>query len=104
TNASTVSWTVNFSEPVQGVAPSNFTLDATGPTGMSITSITGAGSTWTVTANAGSGDGDLGLDLSDPTGITDTYLNPLSATFTGESYTIDRTPPNVLALSRADPN
>ncbi len=103
TNASTVSWDVTFSEPVEGVTAANFTI-ATTLTATALTNVSGSGTTWTVTVDSGIGDGDLRLDLSDPTGITDAELNPLSTTLTGETYAIDRTAPNVLSIARADPN
>jgi hypothetical protein len=103
TSASTVNWNVTFSEPVLDVKAANFSLESTGPT-ASITSVTGSGSSWIVTADTGSGDGTLGLDLSDPTGITDYEGNPLAGPTTGDVYTIDRTAPNVLSVLRADPN
>ena len=108
TNASSVSWNVTFSESVTGVnvgANSDFALAASsGLSGASITGITGSGSTYTVTANTGSGDGTLGLNLVDNDSIVDGAGNKLGGTgttgtangsFTGEVYTIDRTAANV---------
>jgi len=103
TSASTVNWNVTFSEPVLDVTAANFSLASTGPT-ASITSVTGSGSSWILTADTGSGDGTLGLDLSNPTGITDYEGNPLAGPTTGDVYSIDRTAPNVLSVLRADPN
>jgi hypothetical protein len=104
TKASSVSWTVRFSESVTGVAKANFSLAATGPSGASITGLSGSGNTRTVTASTGSGDGGLRLNLSDTSGIIDAAANQLSATFTGQAYTIDKTAPTVVSITRADPS
>ena len=104
TNAPSVSWTVTFSEVVTGVTTANFSLSGSAATGASITSVTGSGTTRTVTANTGPGDGLLGLDLSDTSGIVDTAANRLSGTFSGDVYTVDKTAPNVSSIVRADVN
>jgi hypothetical protein len=101
TNASSVSWTVTFSESVTGVDATDFDLAITGLTGSpAITSVTGGGTTWTVTASTGGGDGTLGLDLDDDDSIVDAAGNSLgdssnarNGDFTGQVYTIDRTNP-----------
>src|SRR5204862_228905 len=51
TNASSVVFTVTFSENVTGVDSGDFTLTVTGVTGTSITSVSGSGATYTVTVN-----------------------------------------------------
>ena len=98
TNAASVSWTVLFSESVTGVDASDFALVTTGAvTGATITTVSGSGSQYTVTANTGTGNGTLGLNLVDNDTILDTSANPLGGTgsgngnFTGQSYTIDKT-------------
>jgi large repetitive protein len=101
TNASSVQWTVTFSEPVNGVDPTDFALVKTGITGGSSTvTVTGSGAGYTATmASTGSGDGSVGLNLGDNDSIKDALNNPLGGTgngngnFTGQVYTIDRTPP-----------
>ena len=113
TNAASVSWTVLFSESVTGVDASDFTLVTTGAvTGATITTVSGSGSQYTVTANTGTGNGTLGLNLVDNDTILDTSANPLGGTgsgngnFTGQSYTIDKTAPTVTinqAAGQADP-
>ena len=66
TNAASVSWTVLFSESVTGVDASDFALVTTGAvTGATITTVSGSGSQYTVTANTGTGNGTLGLNLVD---------------------------------------
>ena len=111
TNASSVSWTVTFSESVTGVDKTDFALVKTGLGGTpTITGATGSGTTWTVTASTGSGSGTLGLNLVDDDSIKDTAGNKLGGTgtgngnFTGQVCTIDRTAPTVVSIKRADPN
>jgi len=99
TNAGTVSWTVNLSETVNGLSLANFSLTQAGVSGAALTSLTGSGSIYTVTASTGTGDGTLTLNLANGTGVVDLALNPLTGTpFAGQSYTIDRTGPQVAAF------
>ena len=65
TNAtlSNVRWQVNFSGPVTGLTPSNFSISGTAP-GTTITAVTGSGSTWYVHVNTGSGTGSIGLSMN----------------------------------------
>ncbi|MFM7161956.1 MAG: beta strand repeat-containing protein, partial [Planctomycetaceae bacterium] len=99
TNAGTVAWTVNLSETVTGLSLANFSLTQSGVSGAALTSLTGSGSTYTVTATTGSGDGTLTLNLANGTGVVDLALNPLTGTpFAGQSYTLDRTSPQVAAF------
>ena len=96
--ATAVAWTVVFSASVTGVDATDFTpVQAGGVTGATITSVTGAGTTWTVNANTGSGTGTLGLNLVDNDSIKDTSSIPLGGTgttgtgdgsFTGQVYTV----------------
>ena len=111
TAASSVDWTVTFSESVTGVDTSDFTLQKTGTiAGESITSIVPAGPSgvYTLTANTGTGSGNLRPRLNDDDSIKDVAGNPLAGaadgSFTGQAYTIDRTPPSVVSINRADPN
>ena len=92
---------------------SDFALVTTGAvTGATITTVSGSGSQYTVTANTGTGNGTLGLNLVDNDTILDTSANRLGGTgpgngnFTGQSYTIDKTQPSVTinqAAGQADP-
>jgi Tol biopolymer transport system component len=112
TGADTVHFNVIFSEPVSGVDTSDFALSATGGlSGMAVSSVSGSGEIYTVTASTGSGEGSLRLDLLDDDSITDAEANPLGTAGTGngdftsgESYTIDRAAPAVTGILRADPN
>ncbi|MFZ5511952.1 MAG: hypothetical protein ACOZCP_18055, partial [Pseudomonadota bacterium] len=90
-----VSWTVTFSESVTGVDAADFMLVQGGSvSGAAITSVTGSGATWTVTANTGSGTGTLGLNLVDNDSIVDAAGMPLggpgagNGNFTGQAYTV----------------
>ncbi len=113
TIASSVSWTVTFSEDVTGVDSSDFALSSTGLTGPAIGPVLGAGDTWTVTAATGTGSGTLGLNLVDDNTIIDVASNPLGGpggildgAFTGQIYTIDRIAPTVTVdqkVGQADP-
>jgi CSLREA domain-containing protein len=99
TNASTVDFTVTFSEAVTGVDVGDFVLTTTGITGASITGVSGSGATYTVTVNTGTGDGTIRLDLVDDDSIHDSDSNALGGTgagngnfSTGEVYTVDKSP------------
>ncbi|MGC1378571.1 MAG: hypothetical protein WA821_20235 [Anaerolineales bacterium] len=113
--AASLHFTVTFSEPMTGVDTSDFALTTTGGvTGASVTGVSGgpaANYTYTVTVDPGSGEGTIRLDVKDDDTILDADLNPLGGVgagngdFTsGEAYTIDRTPPTVLSMVRADSN
>jgi hypothetical protein len=111
TNAGSASWTVTFSEPVTGVDAGDLALVGS-VTGAVISSVTGSGSQYVVAAGTGSGNGTLGLNVVDNDSIVDTAANPLggagsgNGSFTGQSYTIDKTAPSVTidqAAGQADP-
>jgi hypothetical protein len=109
TNASSVHFTVTFSEPVTGVDATDFSLTTAGLSGGSIATVTGSGATRTVTVGAGSGDGSLRLDVSDDDSVVDTTGNELGgpgtgngAFVTGQAYAVDKTFPTVSSISRAD--
>jgi hypothetical protein len=111
TNASSVTWTVTFSESVSGVGTADFALAGTGTSGASISSVTGSAGSYTVTAATGA-NGTLGLNLVDDDSITDGVTNRLGGTgtgngnFTGQTYTVDRTAPTVssIALATSSPS
>jgi MSHA biogenesis protein MshQ len=96
TSAPLVSWTVIFNKSVTGVDATAFALAASGLSGAYISSVTGSGTTWTVTANTGIGSGTLGLNQTGPGSGSPT----LTGTFTGQVYTISATP--ALAEYRMD--
>ena len=97
TNATTVQYTVTFTEAVTGVDASDFVLINTLATAMTgtVAAVSGSGTTYTVTVNGISGDGTLRLDLKNSgTGITDGAGNAITGGFTsGQTYTIDNTAP-----------
>jgi MSHA biogenesis protein MshQ len=95
-----ISWTVIFSESVTGVTADDFVLISSGLAGAAVTSLSGSGATWTVTADPGygSGSGTIGLNLVDDDSIVDAVGNALGGTgtgngnFSGQIYTVS-TPP-----------
>ncbi len=91
TSASSVDFTVTFSEPVTGVDLNDFVLTTTGVTGAAMTGVDGSGAVYTVAVNTGSGNGTIRLDVvADPT-IADLFGNPLSGGYTGgEAYTVSK--------------
>ena len=76
---------VYFSEPVTGVDETDFGLTTTGDiTGETISSVTGSGISYIVTATVDSGYGDLRLDLADDNSILDNMNNPLGGASFGD--------------------
>lgn len=105
TNQTSVNWTVTFSESVTGVDSSDFTLVRTGAvSGGGVSGVSGSGAVYTVTATTGTGDGTLGLNVLNDGTIKDAATNPLSAAFTGQTYTIDKTAPVLQSLQMFDQN
>jgi Bacterial Ig-like domain len=113
TNAASVDFTVTFSEGVTGVDTTDFTATVTGGgiSGAAVSGVSGSGTTYTVTVGTGTGDGTLRLDLVDDDSIADALVNVLggagagNGNYTGgEEYTLDRTPPTVSSITRADAN
>jgi hypothetical protein len=109
-NSGPLTWTVTFSEPVNGVTTSNFTLATsnTGGTAPSITAAVASGgapsATWTVSVSVsgttGTNSGSIGLNLANNTNIKDAATNSLTtSTFTGQTYTYDTTAPTVTITS-----
>ncbi len=88
TNAATVSFHVNFSEPVIGVDSDDFLLHSAGV--GSVIDVTGTGAVYTVTAKSGSNGGTLRLDIAEMATIynlTGKLLEGLPFT-SGEVYSI----------------
>ena len=95
TSAASVAWTVTFNGNVSGVNAADFVLaQAGGVSGTGISSVTGSGATYTVTAYTGLGAGTLGLNLADDDSIQDSYGNRLGGSgagngdFTGQAYDV----------------
>jgi len=102
TTATTLAYTVTFSEAVTGLTPANFGLALTSAPAASITGLSGSGTTWTVSVATGGGTGLIGLNLVDSAGVIDSdgvSLNNLP--FTGEVWTIA---PRVLSINRSGPS
>ncbi|MBK9208848.1 MAG: S-layer homology domain-containing protein [Anaerolineales bacterium] len=93
TSASSVNYTVTFSESVTGVNTADFSLTTTGVSSAAVSGISGSGSSYTVAVNTGVGSGTLRLDVLDDDSIIDAAGNPLAGGFTvGESYTVSKSP------------
>jgi len=91
TNASTIQWTATFAASVSNLSTADFTLNNTGSvSGASIASVSGSGTSWTVTVNTGSGDGTIQLEMNSASGLTPSVSN---LPFSGTTYTIDKTKP-----------
>ena len=97
TNASSLQWTVTFSKSVTGVVAGDFSVVAgAGITGTpAVTGVSGSGTTYTVTASTGGGNGTLGLNLTSAGTIQDSAGNAPATPVTGQTYTLDRTAPTV---------
>src|SRR5207237_1438480 len=87
-----------------GVGASNFsksgTLSASGTIGTPTTS---DNITWTVSVTGVSGDGTLGLDKTNNSGVTDTAANSLTgSSVVGQLYTRDATAPTCSSIARTN--
>ena len=71
TNATSVVYTVTFSEAVTGVDLTDFALARTGTVGGTLTQVSGSGSVYTVSVSGVTGVGSLGLNLVDDGTIHD---------------------------------
>lgn len=90
TNASSVTFTVTFSEDVSGVDIGDFTLVTSGSVSATLQSLVQIDPrTYRVTVDAITGLGNLGLNLNaNGTGIVDTASNSVAGGFTGQAYGI----------------
>ncbi len=109
TSAASVDFIVTFSEAVEGMDATD--LIVTGVPDAAILNINNLNPFYVVTVSTGSGSGDLKLDLSDDDSIRNglgislggegignaNYIN-------GETYAVDRTPPQVTSIVRASNN
>src|SRR5581483_1643876 len=106
-------WRVTFDRNVTGVDPTDFVTEVTNLSGVGAPTVSGSSGssvyTVSVTVPSGTTSGAVGLDLVDNDSIKDASANLLGgpgtgATFTGQSYEIDRTPPSAtIALAAASP-
>ncbi|MDQ0323324.1 hypothetical protein QO002_005530 [Pararhizobium capsulatum DSM 1112] len=102
TNASSVQFTVTFTEAVSRVDASDFSLATTGTTAGRITGVTRIdGSTYAVTVDNLAGNGTVRLDLkATGTAIADATGNAISAGYgAGQSYQVDHTAPAVTSVA-----
>jgi hypothetical protein len=107
TNADTVSFRVLFSESVQNVDASDFSVVMTGGlSGSAITGVFGDQAQYTVQVSTGSGSGELRLNVIAGSDIVDADNNSLSNIpfNAGQAYLIDRDPPQVVSITRLNPN
>jgi len=106
TNATQVTWTVNFSEPVLRVDLTDFALGSS-VAGASITSVNAAtdGRSADVVVATGTGEGVITVVPVATTDIGDSAGNALDQTLpaTYETYEIDRTSPVVVEIVRSSP-
>lgn len=103
--ATQVAYTVTFSEAVIGVDASDFTLSRTGSANGTIASVTGSGTTYTVTVSGITGDGSLRLDLnSSGTGIqTGSNIAIAGGYTTGQTFALDHTAPAMPSMLTLSP-
>lgn len=102
-NAASVRWTLTFASAVTGLNATHFTLGGTAASGAMLGAPTtsNAGLVWTIPVTTGSSDGVLTLNLANATGLSKPISNSLP--YAGESYTMDKTPPQVLSVTRLNP-
>lgn len=105
TNAGTVNWTLTFASAVTGLTASNLSLTGAASAGSVVgtpTITSGGGLTWNIPVTTGSTDGTLTLNLANATGLSATISTSLP--FAGQSYTMDKTPPTVVSVTRLTPS
>ena len=109
TSAASVDFIVTFSEPVDGVDVTDFTL--TGLPNSTILGINNLNPFYVVTASTGASDGELRLDLIDNDSIRNLQSVSLGGEgignanyINGEKYSIERNPPRVTSIVRASSN
>ncbi len=96
TNASSVDFSVDFSETVIGFDQSDIDLTGTAP-GMSFTGFTGSGADYTVTVGGISGSGTATIDVD--AGKCQDAAGNLNTAGAAVSYTIDRTDPTITGIT-----
>ena len=109
TNAASVTLLVTFSSEVANVTADDFTLPFSTITGETIEiqdPVTNDGGfAWSITVSGlGDATGTVRLDLNNPTDIVDLAGNALTtASFTGQSYSLDHTAPTLSSIRRQMP-
>ena len=102
TNGIVINFSIVFAQGITGLTTSNFSLTTTGVNNAYVTAVRGSGTTWSVTAYTGTGNGTIGLNLANSTGINPGINNTLP--FAGEIFTIDRVAPTISQVSIASNN
>jgi 6-phosphogluconolactonase (cycloisomerase 2 family) len=98
TAAATVSYGLQFSEAVTGVALSSFNAVAAGLVGSNVVSLSGSGASYTVVLATGSGAGTLRLGYN--LNVQDAVGNPSRINdVSGTAYTVDRQFPVVSSIT-----
>ncbi|WP_234454453.1 Ig-like domain-containing protein [Pseudomonas sp. LAM2023] len=99
-NAQSVRFTVTFSERVNGVDLSDFSLASSGSASGTLSGLRQLGDgVYEITVSGVSGTGTLGLNLkASGTGISDVAGNLLSGGLVGAAYSIDREAPTVSSV------
>ncbi len=108
TNSNRVDFSITFSEAVTGVDISDFILSPTNPSDASLLTVSGSGDKYIVSANSGSSDTVLRLDLTDDDSIINNSGIKLGGTgfgngnfMNGEAYTVDKTAPVIFSIARS---
>lgn len=86
--ATSVNFTVTFSEAVRNVSTDDFALGITASANGTIASISGSGTTYTVTVNGISGNGTIKVNLNAAAGIVDAAGNGPAAFNAGTAHTV----------------
>jgi hypothetical protein len=101
--ATSVSFLLTFSETSSNIDLSDFSLTTSGMTGSAITGISGSGLTRTITADTGSGEGTVRLDVAAGSDISDSLGNVINTPYTGGVvYTVDRSAPTLISIAPDD--
>jgi hypothetical protein len=104
TGAATVTYEVAFSDVVNGVDATDFSVIKTGTATGTVGAVNGSGGTYTVDVTGITGAGTLRLDLnSTGTGIKDGCNNDIQGGYTGQTYDIETTAPTVTSITRGGP-
>ena len=104
TDATSIVFTVVFSEAVHNLAAGDFQLTTTGTAAGKVTSVSAAsGTSFIVTVGSMSGDGTLRLDLMAGTTVQDAAGNVTLPCTSGNTVTLDHTPPTLLSSTPSTP-
>jgi len=97
TGTTSANFTIVFSEDVTGVDLADFEIVLTGTATGTVNTITRVDAkTHTVNVNGIGGQGTIGLNAKDDDTIIDAATNPLAGTFTGQVYSTNFIPTDIL--------